>query len=270
MKIKRLIQINLTTVLFVFINQAFTVAIIDTGIDLKNEKLKSLLWKNSSEIINGLDDDGNGLIDDINGYDFSLQNPIPSDAHGHGTHIAGIIQQAASQVKDLRMMILKFYHPGMAGGQAATASVLALRYAIDKNVDMINFSMGGYVPMNEEFELLKLARDKGIVVVAASGNDSLNLQKHPFYPGSYRLQNIFQVFSINRNGQRSRFSNYDSFDSKYRVRNGEEVLSYGITAGETRTMSGTSQAAAIFTRDAAQFLQNLPKQIRIERMANFQ
>lgn len=248
------------------INQAFTVAVIDTGAKVSHPLLNSSIWKNSKEFLNGVDDDNNGFIDDINGFDFVKNQGSPVDFHGHGTHIAGIIQQASKEVPALRLMILKFYDPGVSGVLAARATISALKYAIDQNVDLINFSMGGYLPMSEELELLQEARRKNIVVIAAAGNDGLDLDSQPFYPGSYPLPNVLQIMSIGQNGKLSVFSNFGG-GSKYRTRIGEAVKSIGIgNEQEYLTLSGTSQAAAIFSRDAVIELANVPRKNRLQRL----
>jgi thermitase len=235
--------------------KSITVAVIDTGIDTTFETLKKGQWINPGEAgtdpsgqckcNNGLDDDNNGYIDDIHGWNFANQNANIKDTHGHGTHIAGIILNGQSEIK-----ILSAKYFDSRASDTMKASLEALAYSIDQNVDIINYSGGGnsYHPL--EFKLLKKAQSKGILVVAAAGNERSNADDHPFYPAAYDLDNIISVAAIDENLNLLPSSNYGK-RSIHIAAIGKEVLSIGLGGKEVK-LTGTSQATAVVSALAAQ------------------
>jgi len=170
------------------------VAILDTGVDMLHEDLVGKIFVNENEIPdNGIDDDHNGYIDDVNGWDFC--SPIgyffefgedndPSDPHGHGTHCAGIVaatthngKGVAGMVDNCRIMPLKF-GPIMLTSVAAKAII----YAADNGADVISNSWGMEWPVKLLEDAIAYAHSKGVIVVAASGNDGYEFVN---YPASY-------------------------------------------------------------------------------------
>jgi len=188
------------------------IAIIDSGVDLSHPDLLPNLWSNPDEIAaNGIDDDGNGYVDDIVGYDVLGKDPSPQDdTVGHGSHVAGIAAAAASNgiggagaCPACKLMILR------AGGARfrLAAELEAIVYAVENGADIINMSLGGPVWSQLEREALAWAGKNGVLVVAAAGNEARDNDQlyylqggEPFapnYPASYDLPNIISVAASN-------------------------------------------------------------------------
>lgn len=156
------------------------------------------------------------------------------DENNHGSHIAGIIAaQACPGVEIIPCKAAFDYKKGIE----------CFKLALFLNVDVINFSMGGYASEEHEFNIIKALEKAGITVVAAAGNDNLDLSIKPYYPASYNLRNIVAVGALLPNGQKTGFSNYGP---KVVWEPGFKVKSFNRFGG-TMEMSGTSQATAIYT-----------------------
>lgn len=245
------------------------VAIIDTGIDVKHPALKENLWinpgengldkKGRSKRSNGLDDDHNGYIDDIHGWNFSAGNADLTDTHGHGTHIAGIIGAKRVSEKlphgvaeNVSLMVLKYYDPKTGGENNLTNSVQAILYAIRMKAQIINYSGGGSDPSAEEAIALRLAEKNGIVVVAAAGNEKSNSDVHKYYPASYRLSNIISVTALDENQEVLPSSNYGSLSVDIAAPG--KAIESTVPGGGYGKMTGTSQATAFVTGTIALML----------------
>ena len=186
------------------------VAVIDSGVDVNHPDLQPNIWTNAGETPdNGLDDDGNGYVDDVNGWDFYVNDKDPRDAHGHGTHVAGTIAAVGNNGKGIagvswsaKIMALRFLD---AWGNGTTANAIAaIEYANNMGADIINNSWGGgaYV------RALKDAIDASdAVVVCAAGNSGRNNDGIPHYPSSYTSTNIIAVAASNQDDQLAWFSN---------------------------------------------------------------
>ena len=230
------------------------VAIIDTGIDLNHPDLKDNIWKNEKEIPNnGMDDDGNGFVDDFHGWNFVSSDHDLSDNHGHGTHIAGIIGANGKRVTgvapEVSLMILKYYDPKVPGSDTVGKAIAAMDYAVKMGADIINFSAGGPYFSKEEEAVLRKANEKGVLVVAAAGNEKNNSDVISFYPADYALPNILSVTAID-------FDRRILATSNYGVRTvdiaapGRDIYST-LPEGRYGRLSGTSQATAFATGVAA-------------------
>ncbi len=238
------------------------VAVIDTGIDANHEDLKNNLWSNPGEsgldangrdkATNGIDDDGNGLIDDIHGWNYVSNNNKLDDNHGHGTHIAGIIGAEAGNKKgitgiapDVSLMILKYYDPKVPNTDNLKNTVAGIQYAVKMGAHIINYSGGGTDFSQEEFEAIQSAERKGILFVAAAGNERSNSDEHHYYPADYKLKNIISVTAIDPTTEVLSSSNYGT-ETVDIAAPGQNILSclpnntYGL-------MTGTSQATAFIT-----------------------
>lgn len=204
-------------------SQDVVVAIIDTGIDYNHPDLAPNLWRNPGEVAgNGLDDDGNGYIDDVFGVSAISgdDNPgDPFDDNGHGTHVAGTIGAIGDNgigvvgvAPNVRLMGLKFLD-GSGSGRLSDA-ITAIQYMISMkerygvNVVVSNNSWGGggYSPALEE--AIREAYDAGIVFVAAAGNDGLDVDLFPSFPSGYEVPNVVSVAALDSDGNLASFSNY--------------------------------------------------------------
>lgn len=239
------------------------VAVIDTGIDSTHPALKNAMWVNTGETgldelgrdkaTNGIDDDGNGFIDDVEGYDFASGRGDVKDEHGHGTHIAGILVKESPGV---RVMNLKYFRPGITGAEALKSSLAAMRYAIAMKADIINYSGGGTSPSAEEIAVLTEASRKGILIVAAAGNEASNSEAAPFYPANYRLPNILSVTAINESARGDEWVPTSNFGTRSVAvaAQGKDVQST-LPGGRYGRMTGTSQATAFVTAGAVRLLE---------------
>ena len=242
------------------------VAVIDTGIEVKHEDLSGNLWKNPGETgkdaqgrdkaTNGIDDDGNGFVDDVYGWNFVSNNNKLDDNHGHGTHIAGIIGAEAGNGKgitgiapEVSLMILKYYDPKVAGTDNLKNTVAAIRYAVKMGANIINYSGGGTEYSKEEYEAISEAQKKDILFVAAAGNERSNSDQHHYYPADYKLSNIISVTAIDPSTQVLASSNY-GVETVDIAAPGQNILSC-LPGGAYGYMTGTSQATAFVTGAAA-------------------
>lgn len=184
------------------------------------------------------------------GLDFSSKatSTTPVDVHGHGTHVSGIIKSVFPEVK---ILALKYYNPQASGQQNLESTIKALEYAVNSGVDIINYSGGGPEPSTEELRVLKLAEKKGIIVVAAAGNERSNIddKKNAYYPASYGLSNIITVGAHDEDMDIIPSSNYGK-NSVDIAAPGHRIRS-SIPHGGAGYMTGTSQATAFVSGVAA-------------------
>jgi subtilisin family serine protease len=168
-----------------FTGQGITVAVIDSGVDYYHPDLFGNIWRNSQEIVgNGIDDDGNGYVDDELGWNFVRNTNFPADdaSDGHGTHVAGIIagQQNSGKLGvayNAKIMPLKVLN---AKGEVNEDAVIAeaVRYAVNNGARVINMSLGGDPGSGVAPELedaLRFARNSGAIVIMAAGNERQSL-----------------------------------------------------------------------------------------------
>lgn len=271
-------------------NKDIIVAVIDTGADYHHPDLKQSLWKNSGESgldengfskeTNGKDDDDNGFVDDVHGWNFVNHSPDVMDDQGHGTHIAGIIAAKKSNgigssgvAPDVSLMILKYYDPENSGPENLAFSVQAVRYAIRMGAKIINYSGGGILRSVDEEQILRQAAQQGILIVAAAGNEGLNSDFFHFYPADYDLPNILSVTALDRHGQLLHGSNFGKNTVDIGAP-GKNIYST-LPGGEYGYMSGTSQATAYVSGAAALLMSssitmNEPKKIIQKLLASGQ
>ncbi len=242
------------------------VAIIDTGIDVKHEDLADNLWNNPGETgkdaqgrdkaNNGIDDDNNGFVDDVHGWNFVSNNAKLDDNHGHGTHIAGIIGAEAGNGKgiigispEVSLMVLKYYDPKVPTADNLKNTVASIKYAVKMGAHIINYSGGGTEFSQEEHDAVAEAEKKGILFVAAAGNERSNSDQHHYYPADYKLKNIISVTAIDPATQVLSSSNY-GVDTVDIAAPGQNILSC-LPGNSYGYMTGTSQATAFVTGAAA-------------------
>lgn len=197
------------------------VAVIDSGIDYNHEDLTSNMWVNSSENpTNGVDDDGNGYVDDVYGIDRYNNDSDPMDDYFHGTHCAGIVAAVGNNNTGVvgvawqaKLMALKFMDS--AGKGSASDAAECLQYVIDMvqtgvNVRVTSNSYGGSDYSQTLRNAIIAAASDGVLFVAAAGNDMKDLDDwgHNVYPGCYTENSVIAVASMDQNGNMSSFSNY--------------------------------------------------------------
>ncbi len=236
------------------------VAVIDTGMDYTHSDLAANIWVNSGETPgNDRDDDGNGYRDDVHGYDFAKNRPLSDGAinnyYAHGTHCAGIIGAAtnngngiagiASATGKVSIMDLKVLE-GPKGLGDSYDVVRAIRYAERNGADICNLSMGSYV---DDETLYRTIAASDMLFVCAAGNDGLNLDNKPIYPGCYDLSNVICVGNAQSNGRLNSRSNYSS--KSVDIAAPGTVIHSTIPNNKYDDMSGTSMAAPFVTGAAA-------------------
>jgi len=194
-----------------------TVAVIDTGIDWTHPDLGSSIWINPGENCagcrnDGIDNDGNGYVDDWHGWDFANNDNNPTDDNGHGTHVAGTIGAIGDNGVGIagvnwhvRLIPLKFL--GANGSGSTADAVRAVLYAADKGASVLNNSWGGDGYSQALADAITVADGRGSLFVAAAGNNFSDNDASPTYPASYDLPNVLTVAATDSNDQPAWFSN---------------------------------------------------------------
>lgn len=180
-------------------SKAVKIAIIDTGIDYNHPDIKDQMWTNEAELNGqpGVDDDGNGYIDDVHGYDFANNDSDPRDGHSHGTHCAGTIAAShnaigvAGVMRDVELVAVKFLTD--AGSGSTEGAIKAIDYATKIGVNLMSNSWGGGGRSEALKEAIVRANEAGIVFTAAAGNDSTDNDSRPHYPSNYEVDNVISV-----------------------------------------------------------------------------
>ena len=206
------------------------IAVVDTGLDLSDPRFKSHLCKT--------------------GHRNFVPKETMNDTVGHGTHVAGLVQEFATDV-NYCILIYKYYQNASSSAQNVRREILALQAAIDNGATVINFSGGGPGFNDDESKVIK--NNPQVTFVVAAGNEGQNLDTpgNEYYPASYFYPNLVVVGAVGVNGIRTRYSNYGKHVENWEL--GEEVISTlpcdvnEVGSRCTGRMSGTSQATAIFS-----------------------
>ena len=268
-------------------SRTIVTAVIDTGIQLNHPDLVNNIWINSGEISgDGIDNDFNGYIDDVNGWDFVDDDPNPSDdlkdrsgnainSAGHGTHVAGTIAGVGNNGVGVAgvnwqasLMALRICGPY---GCYLSDFWAALTYAYNNGAQVANASFGGqYTPMNDEQNLINSVAEpgdgpnqKGVLLVAAAGNNGSNNDFINFCPACYQLPNLVSVAAIrSATGELANFSNFGS--RKVTIAAPGENIYSTLPVGAFRyntnygNLNGTSMAAPHVAGVAALFYSRSP------------
>jgi subtilisin family serine protease len=240
-------------------SSAVVVADIDTGLRYTHEDIAANAWTNPGETPNnGIDDDGNGFVDDYYGYDFRYNDPDPLDEHGHGTHTAGTIGAVGNNLIgvtgvnwNVKLMAIKIYS---AGATDSTSAMLVNAYNYVRlmknrgvNIRATNNSYGdcpeacGYDQATRD--ALDALGEAGVLNVFAAGNNARNIDTGaPHYPSSYNLPTILAVASSTSTDARSSFSNIGPISVDLAAP-GSGIFSTTFGSNSSYgTMSGTSMA----------------------------
>jgi subtilisin family serine protease len=228
-------------------NPNLVIGVIDTGVDYNHPDLVGNIWTNPGEIAgDGIDNDNNGYIDDIRGWDFAYNDNNPMDVQGHGTHVSGTIAGKGNNgvgvtgvAWNAKIMPLKFLDD--TGSGSTSNAISAINYATAKGVKITNNSWGGGGYSQALYDAINAAGQQGALFIAAAGNESNNNDTLPSYPASYNLANIISVASTTRTDSLSSFSNY-GLTSVDLGAPGSNI--YSTTPNNTySTYSGTSMAS---------------------------
>jgi len=264
-------------------NRSVVVGVVDSGVDINHEDLHDNIWTNPGEIAgNGIDDDGNGLVDDIHGWDFAHNDATvfdytepsypPSqnysgDVDDHGTHVAGSIGATGNNAIgvvgvnwQVSLMPLKFLTEDGFGSASDLLNALAYAKTMRQlwessggtkgaNIRVLNNSYGGFGFSQAELDAIRALSDAGILFVVSAGNEGLSNDSFPVYPANYISPNVISVASSASGGFKSFFSNYGAATVNVTAP-GESILS--TTPKNTYTLAdGTSMSAPHVSGTAA-------------------
>ncbi len=242
---------------------AIKIGIIDSGVDVNHPELLQNLYLNHIEYAGspGVDDDGNGYVDDIHGFNFAENNADLTDHKGHGTAVAGIIGGVSNNGVGIsginwysNMVIAKVSD---SKNKAKLSSIVeAFEYLRKQKVRIIQMALGNFENSWVLSNIIEEATKDGIMVVVGAGNNNINIDSRNYYPAKFYNDRIFVVCSLNNLGEKSNFSNFG-------LRNvdlcapGENIVST-FPGGEYRTFSGTSMASAVVAGAAALVMADKP------------
>jgi subtilisin family serine protease len=235
------------------------VAIIDTGIRYTHEDLAANMWKNAGEIAgNGVDDDGNGYVDDVYGWDFFYNDSDPWDENSHGTHVAGTVGAVGNNAIgvagvnwNVRLMAIKIYNNS---GSGSTSAMLVNAYNYVRmmkqrgvNIRVTSNSYGGCDEACGYDQATKDAIDRlgeaDVLNVFAAGNDGRNIETTPFYPASYTSPQILSVAASDQNDNRGSFSNFGATSVDVAAPGVNILSTVNASNSAYATFTGTSMAA---------------------------
>jgi len=228
-------------------NGRIVIAILDSGIDYLHPDLAQNIWVNDGEIPgNGRDDDNNGYVDDVHGWDFVGGSAEPMDRYMHGTLMSGIVgavtdngEGMAGLMHHVSLMAVK----GLGDrGIGFTSDLIAgVYYAVDNGAHIINASWGSGGYVQALYDAIAYAAQRDVIFVAAAGNWQADNDKTPFYPASYDLDNVISVAATDRHDSLAEFSHVGARSVDVAAP-GVYVLST-IPGGGYLSISGTSMAA---------------------------
>lgn len=230
-------------------SQDVTVAVVDSGVDGAHPDLAPNMWVNPGESgagreSNGSDDDGNGLVDDVRGWDWVDADNDPADSNGHGTHVAGTVAARGGDSRGVtgvswagRIMALRVLD---ASGSGTLADLIAAYgYAVRSGARIVNLSLGAPGASSAEADAIRSA--PGVLFVTAAGNSATDVDVSPEYPCAYELDNVVCVAASDQRDELAGFSSY-GLRSVHVAAPGTSILS-AYPGGRYAYLDGTSMAA---------------------------
>jgi subtilisin family serine protease len=217
------------------ITPAAIIAVLDTGINFHHSGFAGRIYQNTRELADGKDNDGNGLVDDLHGWDFANGDNLPQDENGHGTHVAGLAIGAGGKVLPVQVLDRN------ASGRIDSI-IKGIRYAVDMGAKVLNLSFGGvFIPSTELWQALQYTQARGVLVVVAAGNSRINIDQANYYPAAFSryFPNVVTVAGLDGAGL---WANSNYGNSVTIAAPAKRVKSFGLTSYYS-TYSGTSQAA---------------------------
>ncbi|PIU42687.1 MAG: hypothetical protein COS98_01610, partial [Parcubacteria group bacterium CG07_land_8_20_14_0_80_35_11] len=192
------------------------IAVIDTGVDFNHPDLSSNIWLNTNEVAgNQIDDDGNGYVDDVRGWDFWSYDNDPMDLNSHGTHVSGTIAAVGNNATGItginwtaKIMPVRFL--SSEGYGYLSDAILAINYAVDNGAKILSNSWGSYYYSQSLYDAILAAKNQGVLVVAAAGNSPYDCDYYSWciYPAGYNLDNIISVAATDQIDNLAWFSTY--------------------------------------------------------------
>jgi thermitase len=229
--------------------------VLDTGVDTGHPDLKDNIHKNTKEKNNnGTDGDKNGYVDDYYGYNAYKGKGNGEDDNGHGTHVSGIVAGrgnnsvgVAGVCWSAKVVPIKFMNS--AGYGSMSKAIAGIEYAIDRGVKVINASFGSSSSSQALKDAIAQAKDHGVLIVVAAGNDGKNIDSSPTYPASYTNGNLLVVAASTNADTLASFSNYGKNNVDLAAP-GQDIMSTYL-GGSYRMLDGTSMAAPMVSGVAA-------------------
>ncbi len=240
------------------------VAVIDTGVDYNHDVFveSGAMWNNPGEVAgNGIDDDGNGYVDDIYGWNFVNNSNNPMDDDNHGTHVAGIVLGStqnilASSLSSARIKIMALKFLDNNGSGTTSDAIAAINYAVANGAKVLNNSWGGGGYSQALKDAISASSNAKTVFIAAAGNAGSNNDSFATYPANYSIQNVISIAATNDYDYLASFSNYG--------RSSVHIASPGVSIYSTLPgnsmgyLSGTSMAAPFVAGLAAMMVREEP------------
>jgi subtilisin family serine protease len=259
-----------------FTGSGVIVAVVDTGMDITHPQLAPQVAYNPGEqgtdsqgrnkSSNGVDDDGNGFVDDVGGWNFVANKPLTGDNAYHGTHVSGIIGAYHSDTTAAGGTHVEGMAPGVKllplaflssdGSGSMSDGVRAIEYAAKRGAKVINASWGGAMCSKSLRDAISSLNDQGIIFVAAAGNDSVDVDLSPEYPAALNLASQFTVGATGDHDYMADYSNYGN-PAVHIFAPGSDIVST-IPGGTMGALSGTSMATPFVTGAVALLLSAQP------------
>jgi hypothetical protein len=253
------------------------VAVIDTGLDMDHDSFIKLcaIWTNEAELNGspGVDDDRNGYVDDVHGWNFVANSSNPDDDDGHGTHVSGIVLGTSMDILNLpsspseeckgeyqskvKIMPLKFLDGNGSG--STTDAIAAIYYAVNNGAKVLNNSWGGGAYSRALHEAVIYSYNRKTIFVAASGNSGMDNDMTPMFPANYDVPNVVSVAATSSSDYKASFSNFG--ESSVHLGSPGVAIYSAVPGGYYGTMSGTSMAAPFVAGVAALISREQPSML---------